>query len=262
MRRYRVSVNNGSVAVNVHGHDQEAPLVIMPGVMSDAAAWGTVAELLAVDREVHVINRRGRLPSTDLPLGYSLNTDIEDLQEVQEAVGKPAHVFGWSLGALVALQAVASGADALSLMLYEPVLAPFGREQMRALREAREQENLDEMVEIVNRDISGYGQEHLDELRGRKESWDRLCQLALPLADEIEALNAFVPDLGSYGTIKMPTTVLHGTESGSVYQVPCRRIVEALPHPGTIALEGQDHLVHLSAPAVLAEAIRECIVLS
>lgn len=169
------------------------PLIIIPGVMSDAEAWGTVASLMGTDREVHVINRRGRQPSSNLPDDYSFLTEVEDLKAVFENVAQPAHVFGWSLGGLIAIHAVATGADALSLALYEPVMSPFGREQLGALRAARTWDDFDTMVEIVNRDISGYSQGHVDALRQNRKSWTRLCLLALLLADEIQALSAFVP---------------------------------------------------------------------
>lgn len=261
MRQYEVSVKGGFVAVDLHGHvyGQETPLVIVPGVMTDAAGWGTVANLLAVDRQVHVLNRRGRYPSSDLPAEYSLLTEVADLCAVLAALGRPAQVFGWSLGGLVALQAVASGADVVSLMLYEPVIAPFGQEQIRPLREARGRDDFDAMVEIVNCDISGYTQVHVDKLRSDGKSWARLRELAIPLADEIEALNGFAPDLESYGRIKTPTIVLYGTESGSVYQTPCTRIVQALRHPVTTSLQGEDHLVHITAPNVLTQAIQQHI---
>lgn len=259
MRQQQISVGNGSVVVDVHSSgpvpDQRTPLLIIPGVMSDAAAWRPVAQLLATEREVYVMNRRGRPPISDLPTGYSLMMEIDDVQRVLTGMSVPAHVFGWSLGALLALEAVASGANARSLVLYEPVMAPFGQGQVKPLREARQRGDFDAMVEIVNRDISGYDQVHVNGLRRDQESWAKLCRLAMSLADEIRALNRFTPDLQAYGTIETPTTVLYGTESGPVYQVPSQRITQALLHARTKALEGQDHLIHITAPAVLADAI-------
>jgi pimeloyl-ACP methyl ester carboxylesterase len=259
MNQYEVRVEEGFVAVDRHGHvrQQETPLVIVPGVMSDAAGWGTVANLLARDTEVHVLNRRGRYPSSDIPTEYSLLTEVGDLCAVLAALGRPAQVFGWSLGGLVALEAAASGAEVVSLIVYEPVMAPFGDEQIRPLREARDRDDFDAMVEIVNRDISGYTQQHVDALRSDGKSWAHLRELAIPLADEIEALNGFVPDLESYSKIKTPTAVLNGTESSPVYQAHCMRIVQSLRHPVTTSLQGVDHLVHITAPNVLVEAIRQ-----
>lgn len=259
MDQYEVKVEEGFVAVDRHGHvhEKETPLVIVPGVMSDASGWGAVANLLARDGEVHVLNRRGRHPSSDLPTKYSLLTEVGDLCAVLAALGRPAQVFGWSLGGLVALEAVASGAEVVSLIVYEPVMAPFGKEQITPLREARDRDDFDAMVEIINRDISGYTQEHVDALRGDGKSWALLRQLAMPLADEIEALNGFVPDLESYSKIKTPTAVLSGTESNPVYQAHCTRILQALRRPVTSSLQDVDHLVHITAPDVLVEAVRE-----
>jgi pimeloyl-ACP methyl ester carboxylesterase len=259
MRQQEVIVPHGRIVVDVHGQGQAPPIVVIPGVMSDAAAWGTVAGFLAGDREVHVMNRRGRRPSTGLPPDYSIDTEVADLNRVLANLPGPAHVFGWSLGALVALQAVASGADVLSLVLYEPVMSPFGREQVRPLQEARRINDLDSMVEIVNRDISGYDQDHVDRLRRNSRSWNHLRELAEPLADEIHALNCFTVDMQRYRSLQTPTTVLYGTASGPMYQDPCLQIANSLPLANTTALEGQDHLIHLTSPAVLAKAVRVSI---
>ncbi|MET4097654.1 hypothetical protein [Arthrobacter sp. UYCu712] len=115
------------------------------------------------------------------------------------------------------------------------------------------------MVEIVNRDISGYDQAHVERLRSNSRLWNHLRELAEPLADEIHALNCFTVDLQLYSTLQTPTTVLYGTHSGRMYQDPCLKIADALPLPNTTPLEGHDHLIHLTSPAVLAKAIHSCI---
>ncbi|NQD90238.1 alpha/beta hydrolase, partial [Paenarthrobacter sp. CM16] len=245
MRQYEVQVRMGSVAVDAYSleNSAEIPLVLLPGIMSDATAWSAVAGPLSADRAVHVVNRRGRHPSTDLPAGYSLRTEIEDLIAVLGSIARPAHLFGWSLGALVALEAVAAGAGVKSLILYEPVMAPFGKEQTEPLRTAREHGDYDAMVEIVNRDISGYSQAHVENLRTDQATWEHLLALAIPLADEIEALNAFTPHLEGYDSIAKPVTVLRGSESGLVYEAPCTRAIQALNRPMVVSLQGQDHLI-------------------
>jgi hypothetical protein len=55
-----------------------------------------------------------------------------------------------------------------SLTLYEPVVRPFGRGALGALREA---DDLDRAVEIVNLDVSGLSEEYVARLR-RSAVWE------------------------------------------------------------------------------------------
>lgn len=148
------------------------PLLIVPGVMADAAAWQPVVDALDVAGPVYVLNRRGRRPSGALGPDYSMRTEIDDLDRVldevvaAEGAERGVDLFGWSFGGLVALEAAARRTGTVhSLTLYEPVVRPFGRGAIDALREAIEADDLDRAVEIVNRDVSGFSEEHVARLR-------------------------------------------------------------------------------------------------
>ncbi|WP_210718995.1 alpha/beta fold hydrolase [Streptomyces galbus] len=116
------------------------PLLIVPGVMADAAAWQPVVDALEVAGPVYVLNRRGRRPSGELGADCSVRTEIDDLDHVVEEIitaegaQRGLDLFGWSFGGLVALEAAARRPSAMhSLTLYEPVVRPFGRRAPRAV---------------------------------------------------------------------------------------------------------------------------------
>jgi len=74
------------------------PLVVVPGMMADAASWRPVTDHLAAPGPVVVLNRRGRAHSGPLGEGYSVRTEIDDLHHVLDPSASP---HGCSAGATV-----------------------------------------------------------------------------------------------------------------------------------------------------------------
>jgi pimeloyl-ACP methyl ester carboxylesterase len=243
------------------------PLLIVPGVMADAAAWQPVVDALDVAGPVYVLNRRGRKPSGALGPDYSMRTEIDDLDRVLEEVvaaegtERGVDLFGWSFGGLVALETAARGTGTLhSLTLYEPVVRPFGRGALDALREASAAEDLDRAVEIVNRDVSGFSEEYVARLR-RSDAWEVLRPLAAPLARELTALDNHPADLRAFGAIDLPVTLLLGGENEGVppYGDVFAEIAAALPGAEVVTMPGQGHLAHVHAPLDLARHIGQAL---
>ena len=110
-----------------------APLVIVPGVMADAATWRPVVDHIDLPNPVATVNRRGRQPSGPLEQGYSVGTEIADLRRVIDALGGDVHLFGWSYGALIALETATQQDGIRSLGAYEPVAGPFGADAVPPL---------------------------------------------------------------------------------------------------------------------------------
>ncbi|MFI1377452.1 alpha/beta fold hydrolase [Streptomyces longwoodensis] len=243
------------------------PLLIVPGVMADAAAWQPVVDVLEVAGPVYVLNRRGRRPSGELGVDYSVRTEIDDLVEVLdeiiavEGAQRGVDLFGWSFGGLVALEAAAQRAAAVhSLTLYEPVVRPFGRNVLPALREADKAGDLDRAVEIVNRDVSGFSEEYVSQLR-RSAVWDVLRRLAVPLARELTALDQHHANLRELGTLDLPVTLLLGGENEGIppYGDAFAAFASALPRARVVTMPGQGHLAHAQDPESLARYIDQAL---
>lgn len=144
---------------------QGIPIVIVHGVIADAVAWKQVAGKVAPERPALVLNRRGRVPSAPLSEGYGVETEVQDLLRWLSTLEGPVDLVGHSYGGLIAVQAIREGANIRSLVLYEPVAHPFGLEALPLVAAAISAGDLDAAVEIINVDLSGYTQAHVQTLR-------------------------------------------------------------------------------------------------
>src|SRR5699024_7768686 len=102
-RRNQVTVDGSQLSVDVYGEVGGPALLVVPGVLADAAAWAPVAERIEGWPAVAVVNRRGRSPSGPLTDRYGLDTEVRDAATVAESIGNVDTVFGWSYGGLIAL---------------------------------------------------------------------------------------------------------------------------------------------------------------
>ncbi|MBY8870254.1 alpha/beta hydrolase [Micromonospora sp. PLK6-60] len=100
-------------------------LLIVPGALSDAADFATLAEALADTFTVHTVQRRGRRGSGPLGPGYGIEAECADLAAVRAATGA-RYVFGHSFGGLVALEAARRDHDISKLAVYEPGVSVDG----------------------------------------------------------------------------------------------------------------------------------------
>ena len=78
-----------------------------------------LGERLTADFTVYSYERRGRGDSGDTP-PYAVEREVEDLAAVIAEAGGSASVYGFSSGALLALQAAAAGVPIETLVLMEP----------------------------------------------------------------------------------------------------------------------------------------------
>jgi pimeloyl-ACP methyl ester carboxylesterase len=196
-----------------------------------------------------------------------VRTEIDDLDRVldeivaAEEAEQGLDLFGWSFGGLVALETAARRPAAVhSLILYEPVVRPFGHHVLGALREADEAGDLDRAVEIVNREVSGFSQEYVARLR-RSPAWEALRRLAAPLARELTALNRHRADLRELGKLDRPVTLLLGAENEGVppYGDAFAAFASALPRARVVTMPGLGHLAHAQAPESLARHIEQAL---
>lgn len=235
------------------------PVVVVPGVMADAESWEPV--VAGGGREAHVLDRRGRTPSGPLGPGHGVPTEIADVHAVLDAVGGPVHLFGWSYGALVALEAAVDRDDLLSVTAYEPVSRPFVPEAIGPIRDALAAGSPDRAVELVNTDVSGFGPADVEVLRG-SPAWPRLCELALPLADELDAIDRFEPRYDAYAGITAPVTLFVGERNlGDVepYGPAVGRFRRALPGAELTVLPGVGHLAHVDDPESLGRHLSAAV---
>jgi pimeloyl-ACP methyl ester carboxylesterase len=129
MRRARPEQAPGAAEQRVRSADgtmiafersgQGPALVLVTGVLTDRTVTRPVATELAARFTVYAYDRRGRGSSGDTA-PYSAEREIEDLAAVIGAAGGSALVFGHSSGAVLALEAAASGLAITKLAAFEP----------------------------------------------------------------------------------------------------------------------------------------------
>ena len=80
------------------------PIVLLHGGLSDSTAWGSQTPALAERHKVFLFDRRGhgKTADTDAPFSYD-EMGAETIAFLEEVVGGPAALVGWSDGGIVAL---------------------------------------------------------------------------------------------------------------------------------------------------------------
>lgn len=248
-------IEYGSVTA-LRRHGRGTPLVIVPGVMADAAGWLPVGNAIAATNPVVIVNRRGRTPSRDLGQDYGIPVEIDDLSTLLSDIGEPVHLFGWSYGALIATEAAALGLPVRSLMAYEPVSRPFVPETIKPIRDALARGDAGRAVEIINIDVSGFDAAYVATLR-QTAAWETLCRLSRPLAEELAAIDRFEPSYERYAKIDANINLILGqlNEGKAPYGEAFDRFAGAMPQARIDRLAGQGHLAHVENPAALARCI-------
>jgi len=61
-----------------------------------------------------------------------MQTEVEDLRMVLDAIGGASALFGWSYGPLIVLR-TAHGLSGTQIIAYEPVMKPLGEDALPAL---------------------------------------------------------------------------------------------------------------------------------
>lgn len=96
-----------------------APLVLLHGGFSGAASFGAQTPVLAgAGFRVHVPERRGHAHTRDVdgPLTYAVMAE-DTIAYLDQEVGAPAHLVGWSDGAVVALLVAVRRPDLVARMV-------------------------------------------------------------------------------------------------------------------------------------------------
>ncbi|HIY67629.1 MAG TPA: alpha/beta hydrolase [Candidatus Agrococcus pullicola] len=247
--------NSTWVSVDVYGEPNGAAVVIVPGVMSDAAEWAPVASALQGWPTVAVVNRRGRTPSGPLTSDYSLEAETDDLIEVLQQFPNARTVFGWSYGGLIVLS-TANRIAIPHVISYEPVIRPFASHALAALEDAHVLQDWEKSVRIVTEQIAGMGTEDVDALLAAPDVRETLELLSQPVFAETAALNA-APTPAELARRATRVDLIVGERNrglppyGTSLEDVCRLVKSAQVH----GLNNHGHMAHLEAPQELASLI-------
>src|SRR5512142_866089 len=105
-------------------------MVLVSPALGDQSGNAKLAKVLSRNLTVIKYDRRGRGGSTDTQ-PYAVEREVEDIEALIDAAGGPAHLFGSSSGAVLALEAAKRlGEKVKTLSMYEP---PFIVDDTHAL---------------------------------------------------------------------------------------------------------------------------------
>ena len=208
-----------------------------------------LGERLTADFTVYSYERRGRGDSGDTP-PYAVEREVEDLAAVIAEAGGSASVYGFSSGALLALQAAASGVAIEKLVLMEPPIgtdddpadAAFTAEITDLVAAGRRREAVERFLEDMPPEV----------LAGLGGVMPALEAVAPTLVYDCLISNATTTEL--LAKVPTPTLVLDSQGSSDDLTGWAARVAAALPDARHLSLPGAWHGVPVE---VLAPVVRD-----
>lgn len=240
-------------------------LVVVPGNNRRATHYAALAEELADDYRVHVIDRRGRGDSGPQGPFYSIEAEAADVHAVLRETGSDL-LFGHGHGGLVALHlALWRPVDALAV--YEPTVSIAGSfdatwlpEFRRHLATGRHGAAMatflkgTRMVPLGNAPTIVYRAMAELLLRGADGAETRAMMATTPAeVDEIARLDS---DGRRYASIHSPTLLLGGGRTADYLATALQRLSELMPDSEyRVRPELDHHAPDYFAPHTVAEEI-------
>jgi alpha-beta hydrolase superfamily lysophospholipase len=234
------------------------PVILVSGGSVDRASNAALAALLARNFTVYNYDRRGRGPSGDTP-PYAVQREVEDLDAVISEAGGSAFVYGSSSGAVLALEAAASGLPITRLALWEP---PFiiGDDRPRPPADTAKiysdfvaAGRRGDAAEYFMAKVVGLPPEFVAQARN-SPWWPAQEALAHTLAYDATIMGDYSLPTERAAAVKVPTLVLDGGASPGWLGNSAQALADILPNGTRHTLEGQTHDVNAEvlAPALVA----------
>jgi pimeloyl-ACP methyl ester carboxylesterase len=233
------------------------PVVLVCGGSVDRMADAAIAQELSSDFTVLNYDRRGRGDSTDT-LPYAIEREIEDIEAVLGAAGGSAFLWGSSSGAVLAMDAAASGVPVTKLAMWEP---PFIIDE-NARPPADQVEQYERMIAEGRRgDAAEYFMAKVVRMPpefvadARKQPWWAAQEaIAHTLAYDARIMGDYSIPTQTASSVMVPTVVLAGGADFPFMRETAQALADAIPNGEARFLDGQGHNVD---PKVLASALKD-----
>jgi pimeloyl-ACP methyl ester carboxylesterase len=252
-------------------HVGDGPPIIIVGGATDYRAINPTARelvaLLAPRFAVITYDRRGRGESGDTP-AYAVEREVEDLAALIAEAGGSACLLGFSSGAVLALDAAASGLDVPRLAVYEPPFVvdgsrpPLPDDYVEQLDRLVSKGRRDEAAEYFLTQAAGVPAEFVAPMRD-DPSWSVIEGVAHTLAYDGRIMGDTMSGkrlpTRRWGSVTMPTLVIDGGASDAFMHSSADALAELLPNAERRTLPGQTHAV---AAEALAPVVQEFLAVS
>lgn len=259
------SKDGTTIAFEVRGSGR--PVILVDGATAyPAVSPETVAlaEALSESFRVYTYDRRGRGSSTDT-LPYAVEREIDDLAALVAEAGEPAVLFGWSSGAILAMDAVAAGLPVTHLVAFEPPFVvddtrpPVPADYVERLEAACAAGRPGDAVELFMTAAVGMPVDTVDGMR-QSEFWPVLEAIAPTIAYDgrvvCDVMQGRPLPADRWAAITVPTLVVHGIDTFPFLVTGARAAAEHLPTSALQPVPGENHS---ASPEALAPVIRQLV---
>jgi pimeloyl-ACP methyl ester carboxylesterase len=255
--RTAVSADGTKIAFDQTG--QGPPVILVVGAFNERATGAPLAKALESQLTVFNYDRRGRGASGDTK-PYAVEREVDDLDSLIREAGGVAHVFGYSSGAILALEGAARGLNITKLALYD---APFivgddiprpAKDIADRLAKLVESGRRGEAVELFQTEMVRIPEQVVAQYR-QAPFRPALEAIAHTLVYDASIVgDQELPTAAKLRSIKTPTLVVYGSESPAFMGNSANALAKALPGGRVRALDGQSHDI---VPAALAPVLLE-----
>ncbi|MDQ2648082.1 MAG: alpha/beta hydrolase [Actinomycetota bacterium] len=235
-----------------HGDEAGPLLVVVHGSLDRSSAFVKVIRQLP---DVHAVryDRRGYAHSIDLAPGTSISEQVDDLVSV--VAGRPAVLFGHSIGGVIALTFAHRHPELTRAVLaFEASMAWadwWPTDTAGAVLASGERTPAAAAERFMRRMVGDARWESLPE---RTKAQRRAEGPAL-IAD-LRSIRAPAPAPYEPVELRVPVVSAHGSESRPHHIEAARRLAAEAPGAELHVVDGAGHGVHLSHPAATADLVR------
>jgi pimeloyl-ACP methyl ester carboxylesterase/ribosomal protein S18 acetylase RimI-like enzyme len=245
------------------------PIVFVHGALGDFRTMGPIARALAATHRTITYSRRGHYQSEIAHDGraYDAETHADDLAELIESLGEPAHLVGHSYaGEVVARAAIRHPARVRSLVLVEASTS--------SLLAGGEATMVQRAIPIFRSVLDAAGSRDALAVVERMSRWSnggQLLERASDVVIEIAMANWRTIRATLLGRarrelsfedlarIAAPTTIMRGAQATDYFAAISRRLVEGIPGARAVVLDDVAHEPQWQNPEAFAAALRDAL---
>ncbi|WP_406279303.1 alpha/beta fold hydrolase [Nocardia sp. NBC_00881] len=219
-------------------------VVCLHGGLGSALSLLPLSAHLADEYEIVMMNLRGHGTSQWGQSPPAIAHEIEDILAVVEAVGPLRALFGYSYGAVLALETALAAPQRINkLALYEPPLpVTYPIPDPALLETALASGDYEQLLLTATTGSGGLSPTELAALR-EDPLWPSKVAHAPTLVPTMQVLAGLQPTVEQYAAVSVPTKLMVGTTSAPYILEAADLLAGAIPNLTREVLHGQGHHV-------------------
>jgi pimeloyl-ACP methyl ester carboxylesterase len=240
------------------------PLVLVHGGgAGDHKRWDMAGVRLSLAKyfRVYAIDRRGRGESGDAS-DYKLEREFEDIAAVVNSIDQPVILLGHSLGAQISLEAALLTNNIYKLILYEPVFQigdyksywAYSNKVVNNMQKLIDEGKNEQALILFLKELVELTTKEIDEFR-LAPNWQDRVNAVHTIAREEKASAEYKFEADRLKNMAVPTLLLSGSESPSLFKKVTEVVNQALPNSRIAVFQGQGHIAMNTAPDLFIDVV-------